>query len=120
MRNDPSTKRKKYNRKRELYTKYFAAAVCVLILILLVKIRKQNILSTQQIIPVTTATEYASVNKKFVSVEVMQGDTLWSIARANKTGNYTTKALVEEIKTANGLKSDKIIVGKHLIVPYYD
>lgn len=50
----------------------------------------------------------------------MQGDTLWSIAENYKTGNYTTKELVEEIKHTNGLNGDRIIVGKYLIVPYYD
>lgn len=98
--------------------KCFVTAVCVLMLALIAKAKKENILNTQQTVPI--ASEYYGDRKKFTSVEVMHGDTLWSIAEDNKTGNYTTKALVEEIKHANGLKGDKIIAGNYLIVPYYD
>lgn len=98
--------------------KYFVATVCVLMLALISKVRKENIANTQQTVPV--ASEYSNSRKKFTSVEIMQGDTLWSIAEDNKTGNYTTKALVEEIKLANGLSGDRIITGNYLIVPYYE
>lgn len=97
--------------------RYFLSAVCVLMLALIAKVKKENILNAQQTVP--NASEYSD-RKKFTSVEVMHGDTLWSIAEDNKTGNYTTKALVEEIKHANGLKGVKIIAGNYLIVPYYD
>ena len=97
--------------------KYFLTVVCVLMLALAVKVKKENILNAQKTVPI--ASEYSD-RKKFTSVEVMHGDTLWSIAEDNKTGNYTTQALVEEIKHANGLKGDKIIAGNYLIVPYYD
>ncbi len=97
--------------------RYFLPAVCVLMLALIAKVKKENILNAQQTVPI--ASEYSD-RKKFASVEVMHGDTLWSIAEDNKTGNYTTKELVEEIKHANGLKGDRIIAGNYLIVPYYD
>ena len=97
--------------------KYFLTVVCVLMLALVVKVKKENILNVQKTVPI--ASKYND-RKKFTSVEVMHGDTLWSIAEDNKTGNYTTKELVEEIKHANGLKGDKIITGNYLIVPYYD
>ena len=98
--------------------KYFAATVCVLVLALIAKVRKENIPDTHHTVP--TVSQYSSGRKKFASVEIMRGDTLWSIAEENKTGNYTTKALVEEIKLANGLSGDRIIVGNYLIIPYYD
>ncbi len=99
-------------------TRYVATAACVLILALIDRFRKEDIPNIQQTAPVTS--ESSSSQKKFASVEIMRGDTLWSIAEDNKTGNYTTKELVEEIKSANGLSGDKIIAGNYLIVPYYD
>ena len=90
----------------------------MLLLTLIAKIKKENILNIQRAVSVNS--EFSQCNKKFASVEIMQGDTLWSIAENYKTGNYTTKELVEEIKHTNGLNGDRIIVGKYLIVPYYD
>lgn len=105
-------------RRKVQGTRYVATAACVLILALINRLRKEDIPNIQQTAPVTS--ESSSNHKKFASVEVMQGDTLWSIAEENKTGNYTIKELVEEIKSANGLSGDKIIAGNYLIVPYYD
>ena len=102
--------------KRSLRIKVMV--ICILIITLMAKAKKSNVLNMQQTIPLTT--ESSSSRKKFTSVEIMQGDTLWSIAEDNKTGNYTTKALIEEIKLANGLSGDRIIEGNYLIVSYYD
>lgn len=104
--------------KRKIQGTRYLAAVCTLMLTLIVKIKKENTLNIQQAVPINSESSYC--NKKFASVEIMQGDTLWSIAENNKTGNYTTKELVEEIKHTNGLNGDSIIAGKYLIVPYYD
>lgn len=95
-----------------------AASVIVLLLAVAARIRKENCPYPQQVVPVSS--ECSGSTRKFVSVQVMRGDTLWSIAEDYRTGNYTTKALVEEIKRANGLGGDKIMAGSYLIVPYYD
>lgn len=97
--------------------RYFLTVVCVLALTLITRLRKA-IPEIQQTVPSTS--EYMGDVKKFVSVEIMQGDTLWSIAEDHKTGNYTTRALIEEIKYTNGLSGDRIMAGRYLIVPYYD
>ncbi len=95
-----------------------AASVIVLLLAVAARVRKENCPYPQQAVPVSS--ECFGSTRKFVSVQVMQGDTLWSIAEDYRTGNYTTKALVEEIKWTNGLGGDKIMAGSYLIVPYYD
>ncbi len=97
--------------------KYFVTAVCVLALTLITRLRKE-IPDIQQAVP--AASEYPGDVKKFVFVEIMRGDTLWSIAEDHKTGNYTTRALIEEIKHTNGLSGDRIVAGSYLIVPYYE
>ena len=95
-----------------------AASVIVLLLAVAARIRKENCPYPQQVVPVSS--ECSGSTRKFVSVQVMRGDTLWSIAEDYRTGNYTTKALVEEIKRSNCLGGDKIMAGSYLIVPYYD
>lgn len=99
-------------------TGYAVVAVGASILMLMAKVMKENVFNKQQTVPIIF--ESSGSQKKFVSVEIMQGDTLWSIAEDNKTGNYTTKELVEKIKHTNGLNGDKIIAGRYLLVPYYD
>lgn len=95
-----------------------AASVIILALAVVARIRKENYPNPRQAVQVSS--EYSDNTRKFTSVQVMQGDTLWSIAEDYKTGNYTTMALVEEIKRANGLGGDRIMAGSYLIVPYYD
>lgn len=95
-----------------------AASVIVLALAVAARVRKENCPYPQQAVPISS--ECSGSTRKFTSVQVMQGDTLWSIAEDYKTGDYTTKALVEEIKRTNGLGGDRIMAGNYLIVPYYE
>lgn len=98
--------------------KFLVVSAGVLMLAVAARVRKENCPNPQQAVLVSS--EYSGSTRKFTSVQVMKGDTLWSIAESYKTGNYTTKALVEEIKRANGLSGDRIMAGSYLIVPYYD
>lgn len=98
--------------------KFLVVSAGVLMLAVAAKVRKENCPNPQQAVLVSS--EYSGSTRKFTSVQVMKGDTLWSIAESYRTGNYTTKALIEEIKRANGLSGDRIMAGSYLIVPYYD
>lgn len=98
--------------------KFLVVSAGVLMLAVAARVRKENCPNPQQAVLVSS--EYSGSTRKFTSVQVMKGDTLWSIAESYRTGNYTTKALVEEIKRANGLSGDRIMAGSYLIVPYYD
>ncbi len=60
--------------------------------------------------------------KYYKSIEIQKGDTLWNIAKEYKSDIYykDIQAYVDEIKEVNGLTSDTIHEGQHLIVAYYD
>ena len=58
--------------------------------------------------------------KTFMSIQIEEGDTLWSIAKTYRTEEYKDiRAYIEEIKTSNGIQSDVIHEGNYLIIPYY-
>lgn len=59
--------------------------------------------------------------KYYKSIEISKGDTLWSIANENiDTDHYkSVQEYVNEIKEMNSMKSDHIISGSCLIIPYY-
>ena len=50
---------------------------------------------------------------------IQPGDTLWTIASANASRMHvSTKAYLQELKEANGLRNDHIKAGGKLILPY--
>ncbi|WP_248925574.1 LysM peptidoglycan-binding domain-containing protein [Paenibacillus hamazuiensis] len=51
------------------------------------------------------------------SVVVMPGDTLWSIASANKTRDQDIRTYIDKIKEANKLKSSVLKEGQLLFLP---
>lgn len=59
--------------------------------------------------------------KYYTSIQIEQGDTLWSIANENMDpAHYKSAAeYINEIKIMNSLTSDKIVAGNYLIIPYY-
>jgi hypothetical protein len=67
-----------------------------------------------------TAQRYEERVKLVTSIEVKKGDTLWSIAERYITDEYDNlHEYIDEIMSSNGLASDTIHVGSHIIVPYY-
>lgn len=68
---------------------------------------------------VTNDTDVDSQKKmSYVSVTIQQNDSLWSIAKKYKNqydGSFND--FLEEIKRCNGLSSDTIYAGNHIIVP---
>lgn len=58
--------------------------------------------------------------KYYKSVEIEAGDTLWSIAEEYMSDDYNSAFdYIREIKYINNIQTDKITVGKYLIIPYY-
>ncbi len=63
----------------------------------------------------------SSENRYYKSIEVKKGDTLWEIAKTYMSDECDSiPAYVRELKELNGLKSDDIHEGSHLMVIYYD
>ncbi len=65
--------------------------------------------------------ERTARHKYYKSIEVSKGDTLWSIAAENFDMEHykNIQEYVKEIKEMNAMKSDHIMSGSCLIIPYY-
>ena len=59
----------------------------------------------------------ADAHRYYRSVEITEGDTLWSISSvyADELG-MNTKEYLTELKRVNGMESDRIIAGTKLVV----
>ncbi|MDF2820136.1 MAG: yneA [Clostridiales bacterium] len=58
--------------------------------------------------------------KCFKTIEIEYGDTVWDIAKANLTPEYSnTQEYVDEIIKFNRMDSDAIYEGEFIILPYY-
>lgn len=59
--------------------------------------------------------------KYYTGIQVEEGDSLWSIAKEYISEEYDDiQEYIDEVKRVNQLKSDRIYVGKYLIIPYYE
>ena len=58
--------------------------------------------------------------KYYTSIEVTNGDTLWTIASEYMGKHYESKSdYIEEVMYMNALKDETIYTGQHLVIPYY-
>lgn len=66
--------------------------------------------------------EHTAEQKYYKSIEIAKGDTLWSIAKENmdKAHYHNVSEYVKEVKTMNAIKSDSIVAGSYIIIPYYE
>lgn len=63
--------------------------------------------------------EEASMHCYYKSIQIEQGDSLWSIAEEySVTTSFTIPEYVDQIKQINGLREDVIHAGQHLTVMY--
>lgn len=59
--------------------------------------------------------------KTVISILIQPGDTLWSIANEYYSEEYEDlTSYIDEIKTSNGLSSDKIHSGNYILIPLYN
>lgn len=65
--------------------------------------------------------EHQPSYKYYKSIEIVKGDTLWSIANDNIDYEHYKNIYeyINEVKRMNSLTSDRIAAGNYIIVPYY-
>ena len=66
--------------------------------------------------------EEASVSvKRYVSVSIQPGDSLWSIANIYADGHYSSlQDYIDEVKFINNMTEDTIYAFEYLLIPYYE
>ncbi len=58
--------------------------------------------------------------KYYTSIEINDGDTLWSIAEEHMTEEYSSvKAYIKEVQSLNHMSGTKIVCGTSIVIPYY-
>lgn len=62
----------------------------------------------------------AEVYKYYTSIQIEEGDNLWSLAELHMNPKYYTKnRFIKEVMQINRLKTDLIHAGEYLTIPYY-
>lgn len=66
-----------------------------------------------------TGSEISSAEslKTYKTIIVVQGDTLWEIAKTNKSENQDIREFIFKIRTENNLNSETIYPGQKLTLP---
>lgn len=58
--------------------------------------------------------------KYFTSVEIEEGDTLWSISEEYMTPEYKSRdEFIDEVREMNHITGSMIQAGERLLIPYY-
>lgn len=118
MRNDRIQERR-YKRERARRTRQiFERVLLSICLIALLAIGSSAILTKA-----TTADEAEKVYYKYYTqIEITSGDSLWEIAgKYMEHGPYESRNdYMKEVVELNQLSDTTIILGQHLVVPYYE
>lgn len=62
-----------------------------------------------------------SAQKRFTSIQVQRGDSLWSIAREYMGDEYgTVEDYIQEVCDTNHIYDEQIQEGMYLVIPYYE
>lgn len=106
--------KRRIRRQREIRNKVLFAVVTVIIVLTAV-LSFQSITSQAQ-------DENAEVTYKyFISYEIEQGDSLWSIAKDYIDYSYydSVQDYVDEVIDINNLNNDTIVSGQCIVIPYF-
>lgn len=112
--NNRGRRNSRSRRKRQLAC-YKGIAVCVAALLCIIF---SVVLSNSWNVEASNEIER---EKQYITVEIEDGDTVWSVAEEYKTDDYnSTKDLVEEILEMNGLHENTVLKpGNKILVPNY-
>lgn len=105
------SERREQERKRKIHFLTILAIVFIVVL---------TIFSSTMILA-DTKSDSAENYKYFKSIEIEEGDTLWSIASEYISYDYYSSVndYIYEIKKMNGISGNTIQSGQYLIVAYY-
>lgn len=102
-------RQKQVNRIRNILLLFFSLVLIFTISFLIVSFSAQ-----------ASDMDHLTSYKYYKSIQIANGDTLWSIAQNNMDENYSNAAqYITEIKQMNALSSDQIFAGNYLLIPYY-
>lgn len=103
-------------RKRQALCQRIAVVILTLCIILCGVILGSSIMSAGK----SRASEESASFKYYTSIEIHQGDTLWSIACDYMGTEYDSiQDYIDEVKELNQLGPDDIHAGQYLMIPYY-
>lgn len=58
--------------------------------------------------------------KYYKSIQIEEGDTLWSLAEENMNGQYkNSNVYIKEVMDMNAMSDDTIVAGEYIVIPYY-
>lgn len=58
--------------------------------------------------------------KYFTTIQIEEGDSLWSIAHTYFSSDYSDyKEYINEVKSINNMEDDNVKKGSYLVIPYY-
>lgn len=93
--------------------------LCVLLIVMSVVLSIAVLTNTRSCNQSQESSE-ARREKIVTTICVEKNSTLWDIASEYYTEEYSdVKALMEEIKTSNGMEKDMVHAGAYIIVPHY-
>ena len=73
-----------------------------------------------QTMQITGATATDAGTYTITSVQIEEGDSLWSIAKDHYSDEFSSlNSFISEIKRMNGLTSDTLYAGSYILVPQY-
>lgn len=58
-----------------------------------------------------------SVPRRYISIQVEEGDTLWSIAIAHKSQATDISHYIQEIQALNDMTNEDLIASQYLVIP---
>ena len=59
-------------------------------------------------------------NKYYTTIQIEEGDSLWSIAATYYSPDYSDyNEYIEEVKSINNMNNDNIKNGSYIVIPYY-
>jgi len=108
------------NRARKRRVKEAAKKKLIFLLVTVFAITVGSIIWGSTFSAAQANAEEESQIKYYKSIMIQGGETLWSIAEEYKCEDESIQEYIENLKELNGIKSDTIHQGQHLVIAYYD